>query len=470
MKWLKRILFSIVALVTLIALAIAFENWRGKRAWLKFKTAWEAKGESFDVASVIPPKVPDHENFAMTPFLAPLFDYEYAPSLVFKNSNAVRRIESVSLGSKSGMPKMGGRNAGTRTDLKEWQDYFGAHVLLALSEHDKVMEELRSASSRPHSHYPVHYHESFSAQVRHLPVLRNLSDVARLRVLAQLESGQTNEAFADLELAIRLGESLKSEPLLVSQLSRLALLELALDVAWETLDRWSDTQLAELQRTLSEIDVLEDYPKSLRGERAFANDVFLRMNSGEFFPGELAFVARYGPRGFLYQNQLTINRLHLKYSLAAVDVEARRVDARKALTLDELPELKGRHPYRIFARLLFPALSKAVLRFAKTQTHLDFAVTACALEHYRRANGSYPERLEQLVPTFADKIPHDLVSGAPLRYVRNSNDDFVLYAVAFDGKDNSGTPGRANNQGAADGGYDWVWKPAPKRNVSSTNR
>src|SRR5688500_9831180 len=154
MKWLKRILFSVVALVTLVALVIAFENWRGKRAWLKFKTDWEAKGESFDIAAVIPPKVPNHENFAMTPFLAPLFDYEYAPFIIHKNSNAVRRAQSVSLGSRGPRPKIGARHDGKRTDLKEWQEYFAvdtnspqraqtqsptADVLAALSKYDDVI-------------------------------------------------------------------------------------------------------------------------------------------------------------------------------------------------------------------------------------------------------------------------------------------------------------------------------------------
>jgi hypothetical protein len=469
MKWLKRILFSVVALVTLIALVIAFENWRGKRAWLKFKTAWEAKGERFDLASIVPPKVLDHENFAMTPFLAPLFDYEYAPSLVFENSNAVRRIESVSLGSKPGMPKMGGRNAGKRTDLKEWQDYFGTHVPQALSKYDEVLNELRLASARPHSHYPLHYHEGFSVQVRHLPVLRNITDLTRLRALANLENGRTNEAFADVKLTIYLGESLKSEPLLVSQLVRLALIESGLDLTWETVDHWSDQQLAELQRIVSQIDVLEDYPKAHRGERAFANDIFLRMLSGEGFPGDFAFVARYGPRGFLYQNQLTINRLHQKYSLAPVDVEAHRVDARKALTLDEIPELKGSHPYRLFARQLFPALSRAVLRFARTQSHVDLATVACALERYRRAHGQYPERLEELKPRFLEVVPHDIISGGPLRYARESPSDFLLYAVAADEKDNNGTqpPKEASVEAV---GFDWVWEPASKLSNASANR
>ena len=485
MKWLKRILFCVVALVTLVALAIAFENWRGKRAWLKFKTEWESKGESFDIASAIPPKVPDHENFAMTPFFAPLFDYEYAPSVIHKNSNAVLRTRAVFLGSKNDLPNLGARHSAKRTDLEEWQGYFAgnanyplreraqsapADVLHALSKYDDVTSELRTASTRPHSHYPVHYHESFSALLPHLSVLRGVSDVVRLRTVAELHHGRTNEALADLKLTIYLAESLKSEPLLISQLVRLALLENALDTVWETLDRWGDAELLELQQTLSRIDVFEDYPRSLRGERAFSNDVFARMRRGEHFPGELASIARYAHSGLLYQNQLTINRLHQKHVLDSVDVENRKVDARKALALEDLPELKGRHPYRIFAKLLFPALSKAVLRFTSAQADLDFAVIACALERHRREHGQYPASLEELRPKLVERVPHDIVSGGPLHYRPAAADGFTLYAVGFDEKDNNATPPPTKDPRADTVGYDWVWRPAPKRTDNSRNR
>jgi len=487
MKWLKRILFSVVALVTLVALVIAFENWRGKRAWLKFKTEWESKGESFDIASAIPPKVPDHENFAMTPFFAPLFDYEYAPSVIHKNSNAVLRTRAVSLGSKKDLPKLGARHRAERTDLDGWQVHFAgntnyplrdrtqsaaADVLQALSKYDDVINELRAASARPHAHYPVHYHEGFSALLPHLSVLRGVSDIVRMRTVAELDHGRTNEALADLQLSIYLAESLKSEPLLISQLVRIALIEAALNTVWETLDRWNDAQLLELQQTLSRIDVLEDYPRSIRGERAFSNDVFARMRRGEYFPApdELASVTRYAPSGFLYQNQLTINRLHQKYVLDAVDIGNRKVDARKTLALDELPELRSSHPYRMFARVLFPALSKAVLRFASVQTDLDLAVIACALERHRRAHDQYPANLEELRPKFIEKIPHDIVSGGPLHYGRASADGFTLYALGFDEKDNNATPPPKKDPRADTVGYDWVWQPAPRRTDKSFNR
>jgi hypothetical protein len=470
----RALIFIFVALVTLVLLVVAFENWRGKRAWEKFKTEWESKGESFDIASVIPPKVPDQENFAMTPFFAPLFDYEYAPSVVHKNSNAVRRTQSVLLGSRALLPKLGTRHKGKRTDLKEWQDYFAGNtnyplrdrtqsaagdVLQALAKYDDVIGELRIASTRPHSHYPVHYHEGLSALLPHLSVLRAVSDIVRLRALAELHHGASNEALADLRLSIQLAESLKSEPLLISQLVRLALLGGALDTVWETLDQWSDAQLTELQQTLSRIDVLEDYPKSIRGERAFSNDVFAQMRQGKF-PGEFAW-ARLGPRGFLYQNQLTINRLHQQYSFAAVDLQSRRVNHDKAMRMDQIPELKGRHPYRLFARLFFPALSKAVSRFAEGQTDVDFAVIACTLERCRRAHGQFPASLEELRPKFIEKIPHDIVSGGPLHYRREAADGFILYAVGFDEKDNNGTPSPAKEPRVDAVGYDWVWQPAP---------
>ena len=66
----KRFLFGVACLATLIALFYAEEDWRGWHAWKKFKHEWEAKGEHFDFASVVPPPVPDDQNFALTPIVS----------------------------------------------------------------------------------------------------------------------------------------------------------------------------------------------------------------------------------------------------------------------------------------------------------------------------------------------------------------------------------------------------------------
>src|SRR5579872_1414586 len=68
-------LVAFASLVTLVALGYVEENWRGKRAWEAYRNELEAKGEKLEVKDFIPPPVPDDQNFAMTSFLAFLFDF-----------------------------------------------------------------------------------------------------------------------------------------------------------------------------------------------------------------------------------------------------------------------------------------------------------------------------------------------------------------------------------------------------------
>src|SRR5260221_11776180 len=54
---------------TLAAILVTEENWRGKQAWEDYKHAAEARGEGFDLASLVPP-VPDDQNFFCAPIVA----------------------------------------------------------------------------------------------------------------------------------------------------------------------------------------------------------------------------------------------------------------------------------------------------------------------------------------------------------------------------------------------------------------
>ena len=73
---LRAVLVLAAGLMTLVALFYAEENWRGRRAWLAYKRQFEARGGSLDLKSVIPPAVPDDQNFAMTPLFKSFYDYE----------------------------------------------------------------------------------------------------------------------------------------------------------------------------------------------------------------------------------------------------------------------------------------------------------------------------------------------------------------------------------------------------------
>jgi hypothetical protein len=63
--------------VALIAIFHVEEDWRGRRAWNRYRREMEARGESLDLRSYIPKPVPDEENFCATPFLKSYFQTNF---------------------------------------------------------------------------------------------------------------------------------------------------------------------------------------------------------------------------------------------------------------------------------------------------------------------------------------------------------------------------------------------------------
>ena len=125
----QRFLFAIACIITLIALFYAEEDWRGWHAWQKFKQEWEAKGEKFDMAGVIPPPVPEDQNFALTPIVASCYEamldktgHEVQP----RNTNVVDRLSMITWRDNhwAKIPKLDGWQASKKSDLKAWQAYF----------------------------------------------------------------------------------------------------------------------------------------------------------------------------------------------------------------------------------------------------------------------------------------------------------------------------------------------------------
>ena len=125
---LRWILIALAILATLIAILYAEEDWRGKHAWENYKREAEARGERFDLASLVPP-VPDDRNFFCAPIVAAALNAlqnqnEY--SMEPRGTNSVNPMDfSIYRGDSANWPNHGGNwQEGTLTDLKEWQTYF----------------------------------------------------------------------------------------------------------------------------------------------------------------------------------------------------------------------------------------------------------------------------------------------------------------------------------------------------------
>jgi hypothetical protein len=488
--------FLFVAIAVLIAIAVMlglFENWRGRRHWKAFQQEWNAKGERFDIASIIPATPPPEQNFATSPQLVPLPDYQKAGHQPLQwhdpsgNARARALADPFKSPRRGKTPGAGQWQSCQPLDLLAWREFLNDNpnfvaaaapgdpardVLAALGKFDTELEEITAASSRPFAVFPIHYQENVQALLPHLATLKGISQIVRLRAVARLAAGQNTEALSDAKLGLRLADALKAEPLLISQLVRMSMLQIGLQAIWESLahHRWNEAQLAEIQSELARVRVLEDYRPAIRGERALANAAIDDLRTGRLPLSVMddvgsgaamdrgSYLRWIVPDGWFFENQVTLNRLYQERCLPLVDATEHRVNVSLARDADNAPELKSRGLHNIFAQLLFPAVSKSALKFAHGQTMVDLATVGCALERFRSAHGSYPEQLEALVPRYIERIPVDVITGGLLRYQRTPAQQFVLYSVGWNETDDAGTisvrkPGDAPDP--KDG--DWVW-------------
>jgi len=511
-RGLRRLLILLAWFVTLVALFHGEENWRGRRAWNKYRHALEAKGEQLDYAALVPKPVPDEQNFAATPVIKswfekkPSYDLEHpwndpysrvADNVQFpsrpKDARAERRFDDLVAWEIAFAALRSGELAGPRRYYSGKLDaasraQAAPAVLEGLKTNEALFAELRVASQRPYSRYPVIYDVEmpYAILLPHLRMVKGVCQRLGLKPCAELAIGQCDQALEDLQLMFRLMDSVKEEPCLISHLVRVACAQTAVQPIWEGLaeHRWSDAQLQELETRLQQDNFIADMKTPLAAEQAAGiATIELVRKKGPWYVDYLgsqgnAPTARDSmlakclwfvvvPQGWYDQEELNFCRAFHVELATSLDTTKKRVSPARvkadAQAFEQLMTASGfagtglgiilRH--RLMATRLLPALSRVILRSAAAQTAFNQAAIACALQRYRLANGHFPEALEALAPKFVSRLPNDVLTGEPYKYRLTADGRFVLYSIGWDEKDDGGVPGKIlfdEQQG------DWVWE------------
>ena len=356
-------------------------------------------------------------------------------------------------------------------------------MLLALSKYDSTIEELREASQLPYSRFPLNYECEDPAAILlpHLAALKQCAQILELRAIAELQNNESQKALDDVKLSLRLIDSIRSEPFLISHLVRIAMLPLALQPVYEGLaeHKWSDAQLVTLDSELSKLDFLVDYGSAMRGEIGFQDGIvrylqhhseqYLNLvgdasGSGNMSPAEFVTATAMHwhlvPNGWFYQNQLRCARAMEEFYLPVADINQQTFVPAMILRADAAieKERKNLTPFNILESLMLPALGNAAKNFAHAQSSVDLARVACALERYRLAHGEYPETLDALIPQFIEKMPHDIIGGKPLHYRRMDDGKFLLYSVGWNEMDDGGQIILTKDESVDCEKGDWVWQ------------
>ena len=499
-RWIfsRKMLFVLAGLATLAGLLLTLVNWRGRAAWTQCRQQAEARGLSLDAATFIPPPIPENINLASAPLFASLLDYERVEAtssgrgatyeVRWRNTNSQGRLDQADLRrsqdlrrAPSDLPPDG------PIDFKAWQAFFQGNtrfpqaasslsapetVLAALAAFEPLLAELgRDAQTRTNARFPIHYSEPFvEVLLPHLSRLKQLVHILRLRASASLACGRAEPAFQDILLGFQLTDALRGDPFVISHAVRVSLLRQPIQALKEGLQGgvWSDAQLETVQKRLAAYDLPAELRRSLESEMAFGlktidqiseNIALIESDTGGSGHGSTLRLAlwRLFPAGWIARNKVTLVSFYMEHALPAVDLPARRIRPGPAEQASRAGN-PGLSPGNLIARLLIPSATAMVSRSAHTQTLIDQAIIACALERFRHAAGRYPESLDALQPKYAADLPRDLFTGQPYRY-RLNGESFLLYSVGWNETDEGGqtVPQRGARQPGAPTG-DWVWR------------
>jgi len=337
------------------------------------------------------------------------------------------------------------------------------------------LDLLRKALERPYARMDSDYQRPFEHPVPNFVRLRTVAQMLSQRAQSCLLLGQPEAAWHELALVRDMSRILEAKPAsgcptLVEAMIDVAICGLYTQMIADglRLQAWREPELAAMQKQLADINLLPRVRAAFNAERAAVGRTLEISSRAElkklffFGPNQPGLWERlknpaymlitFAPRGWTYQNMCADARLD-QMIIDGIDLPNNQVLPRKTEDMAKMREttLSTSSPYTFLAAMALPNFMKAVQTLARNQTLANEAFLACGLERYRLAHGQYPDTLEALVPQFAEKLPHDLIGGQPLKYHRTADGRFVLYSVGWNEKDDGGVPGKSVAEG------DWVW-------------
>lgn len=395
---------------------------------------------------------------------------QFFPKKVLSYLSNVSRAQAQPSGSNSFRIWFSGLPCTAAADYLAWSDEFE-------SDFDLIREALK----RPFCRMNGDYQDPVTIPIPKFLTLRIVSQTLAQRAQCQLLLEQSEAAFRDLSLVHDLGHILEAKPAgkpmtLLAAMVHGALAQLYVQVVADglRLHAWHEPQLVAIQAQLRSLNLLPFVSDAFATERVSLCHTLETLTAGESSqilygqntPGMSArltdpifiFLAL-APRGWVYHNMATVAGRQ-QMALDSLDRSQTLILPQNANKLSQeytLASSKRFSPRSFLADNFLPNFTRAIQQTARTQTLVNEARAACALEQYHRAKGQYPPKLDTLSPQFLESIPLDVFCGKPLAYRVTEGDKYTLYSIGWNGKDDGGVPGPRQLEKFDLEQGDWVW-------------
>lgn len=415
----KAIGLIAVAILLLEAVVYTGLNYSSGRKLERELKALKDFGAPLTLAEIAPPAVPDEENAALL--------YQKAFTLMQEGNKEERKaFKAVFKGSRINWPE--------------------ADTLLIrslLKKNEGALDLVRQATLRDKCRFPLEYEKGYGMLVPHLSKMRQPARLLAAKALLQNEEGKIEEALKTCQIGFRLGKSLLTEPILISQLVRIAINAIT-SQALEVILNQNEAQPTTYEALIRELDDLEGhtaFARSLETERAGGLWAFSQIRKKPSMVRALlpqdAQARLYGS----YPLRPILLKMDEVYYLRMMErmIAPSRLPYYQAIAevKDFDKELENVPRYCLLTRMILPALGRASIVQARSEARIRAGKLALALKIYKAKKGVYPQSLKSLTPAILPQLPKDPFTGKDYVY-RREGEGFLVYSVGQNLKDDNG--------------------------------
>ncbi|HKS35701.1 MAG TPA: hypothetical protein VJW76_00825 [Verrucomicrobiae bacterium] len=472
----RRLAAGAAVLALLLTLIVAafygYQNWRGRRAWVAFQKELNQRGESLDLSALLPGPVPNDRNFARSPAFQNLPPADNSSAITL--FNALDRLDPESGFYVNNVPASWIQQKFTDFDRHlEWiQSRAGpvpsadrrqaaSVVLDGLQPLAETLGTSAKAALLPFFQSSTNRDAAAALQGnrRALSTLERLQFVFQLRASARLLLGDIDSAGEDVLTSLRLAHLARQSPDIKASIRVQVMVARSLQPLWEGLaeHRWSEPQLAAIQKELAGFNLLSDHTNAIQRVVRAHIEVWRRIPDAR--SRETATLPSGGwaartpalhlqPQAWWFDSCIQLYSAG-QTAIGQVDVGEVRVRPNWNSDLSGLP-LDG-DSIQLFQQGYWWAADPTSVAFA--QTAVNQAIIACALERFYLANRVYPESLDVPMREYLDTIPRDAMTGRSIAYQRTEEGRYILRGVG---------PNATDDRKITAGSDDWLWTyPAP---------
>jgi len=334
-----------------------------------------------------------------------------------------------------------------------------------LEESEPAAEMLRQGARRPY-YWNTYKSDTtdfvtgiMTGAMERLPAYKQLAYQMRWRIRYQVHNGNIDRALNDAVALLRFARHQQGHGLLIEQMIGTAIEALAHEEFLKVLHK-VDVSAQALEAAQKNIQNVFSEPKqviSLEAEKAFWYDQIQRTFTDDGNGGGRVLI-----RGLPYAASDWKSGIWRFVSFSYPD--RRHVVAEIEAHFERVAEFAEKTPWHLHAegtdsdasydiltdnlmlQILIPAHRRVAQLAWRLKTSRQALLTVLAVKRYKQKQGDYPADLPAVVAAgYLDKLPIDPYSDKPFVY-RKTEDDFILYSVGLDCKDDAGESGK-NSKG-----------------------